>query len=105
MLTRSILDHRLKILFDNDTDTRFLDPATLQGIAQQHLATWLSLSARKTRSREERESFIRDVPHPNDREGFSQQFGSCSFINAVCVVSCKLGFFSLDGSKINTELK
>jgi len=51
------------------------------GVAQ----AWLSLSARKTRSREERESFMRVGPHPNDRGGFTEWFGSCSLINALYV--------------------
>ena len=57
-----------------------VQPLRELGVAQ----AWLSLSARKTRSREERESFMKG-PHPNDRGGFTQWVGSCSLINTLYV--------------------
>ena len=50
------------------------------GVAQ----AWLSLSARKIKSRGKRK-FHEGVPHPNDRGGFTQWFGSCSLINTLYV--------------------
>ena len=92
-LMRSILDHASKILFDNDTEPlltpvfgscRFIGNCSTVHVATdqvQHLRelgvaqAWLSLSARKTRSREERESFMKGSHTPTTEEALPSGLG------------------------------
>ena len=98
-LMRSILDHASKILFDNDTE-----PLLTPGFWILPLYRELLNSARRNRpsaaserargctglvklickeNKEQRgkRKFHAGEPHPNDRGGFTQWFGSCSLIN------------------------
>ena len=100
---RSILDHASKILFDNDTE-----PLLTPGFWILPLYRELLNSARRNRpsaaserargctglvklickeNKEQRgkRKFHEGVPHPNDRGGFTQWFGSCSLINTLYV--------------------
>ena len=102
-LMRSILDHASKILFDNDTE-----PLLTPGFWILPLYRELLNSARRNRpsaaserargctglvklickeNKEQRgkRKFHEGVPHPNDRGGFTQWFGSCSLINTLYV--------------------
>ena len=98
-LMRSILDNATKILFDNDTE-----PLLTPGFWILPLYRELLNSARRNRpsaaserargctglvklickeNKEQRgkRKFHEGEPHPNDRGGFTQWFGSCSLIN------------------------
>ena len=100
---RSILDHASKILFDNDTE-----PLLTPGFWILPLYRELLNSARRIRpsaaserargctglvklickeNKEQRgkRKFHEGEPHPNDRGGFTQWFGSCSLINTLYV--------------------
>ena len=100
---RSILDHASKILFDNDTE-----PLLTPGFWILPLYRELLNSARRNRpsaaserargctglvklickeNKEQRgkRKFHEGAPHPNDRGGFTQWFGSCSLINTLYV--------------------
>ena len=102
-LMRSILDHASKILFDNDTE-----PLLTPGFWILPLYRELLNSARRIRpsaaserargctglvklickeNKEQRgkRKFHEGEPHPNDRGGFTQWFGSCSLINTLYV--------------------
>ena len=102
-LMRSILDHASKILFDNDTE-----PLLTPGFWILPLYRELLNSARRNRpsaaserargctglvklickeNKEQRgkRKFHEGEPHPNDRGGFTQWFGSCSLINTLYV--------------------
>ena len=102
-LLRGILDHASKILFDNDTE-----PLLTPGFWILPLYRELLNSARRNRpsaaserargctglvklickeNKEQRgkRKFHEGVPHPNDRGGFTQWFGSCSLINTLYV--------------------
>ena len=102
-LMRSILDHASKILFDNDTE-----PLLTPGFWILSLYRELLNSARRIRpsaaserargctglvklickeNKEQRgkRKFHEGEPHPNDRGGFTQWFGSCSLINTLYV--------------------
>ena len=98
---RSILDHASKILFDNNAE-----PLLTPGFWILPLYSELLNSARRNRpsaaserargctglvklickeNKEQRgkRKFHEGVPHPNDRGGFTQWFGSCSLINTL----------------------
>ena len=102
-LMRSILDNASKILFDNDTE-----PLLTPGFWILPLYRELLNSARRNRpsaaserargctglvklickeNKEQRgkRKFHEGEPHPNDRGGFTQWFGSCSLINTLYV--------------------
>ena len=102
-LMRSILDNASKILFDNDTE-----PLLTPGFWILPLYRELLNSARRNRpsaaserargctglvklickeNKEQRgkRKFHEGEPHPNDRGGFTQWFGSCSMINTLYV--------------------
>ena len=102
-LMRCILDHASKILFHND-----IEPLLTPGFWILPLYRELLNSARRNRpsaaserargctglvklickeNKEQRgkRKFHEGVPHPNDRGGFTQWFGSCSLINTLYV--------------------
>eukprot|EP00434_Breviolum_minutum_P042861 symbB.v1.2.038169.t2/scaffold5856.1/size23381/1 len=109
-LMRSILDHASKILFDNDTEPlltpvfgscRFIGNCSTVHVATdqvQHLRelgvaqAWLSLSARKTRSREERESFMKGSHTPTTEEALP----SGAAVVPVLNVSSRVFWLELD---------
>ena len=102
-LMRSILDHESKILFDTDTEP-LLTPGfwilplykELLNSASRNRPSPASERARgstglvKIICRENKEQrgkrkYHNGTPHPKDRGGFAQWFGSCSLINTLYV--------------------
>ena len=92
-LMRSILDHESKILFD-----WVLDTATVQGIAQQSRNRPSAASERargstglvkiickENKEQRGKRKYHDGTPHPKDRGGFAQWFGSRSLINTLYV--------------------
>ena len=102
-LMRSILDHASKILFDNDTQPLLTPSFWILPLYRELLnsARRIRPSAASERARgctglakiickENKEQrgkrkFHAGTPHPNDRGGFTQWFGSCSLISTLYV--------------------
>ena len=100
---RSILDHASKILFDNDTQPLLTPSFWILPLYRELLnsARRIRPSAASERARgctglakiickENKEQrgkrkFHAGTPHPNDRGGFTQWFGSCSLISTLYV--------------------
>ena len=102
-LMRSILDHASKILFDTDTEP-LLTPGfwilplyrELLNSASRNRPSAASERARgctglvklickENKEQRGKRKFHEGAPHPNDRGGFTQWFGSCSLINTLYV--------------------
>ena len=91
-LMRSILVHASKILFDNDTEPLLTPGFWILPLYRELLGArrnrpsahlrelgvaraWLSLSARKIKSREERESFMKGCRTPMTEEALASGLG------------------------------
>ena len=102
-LMRSILDHGTKILFDSDTEP-LLTPGfwilplyrELLNSASRNRPSAASERARgctglvklickENKEQRGKRKFHEGAPHPKDRGGFAQWFGSCSLINTLYV--------------------
>ena len=102
-LMRSILDHESKILFDTDTEP-LLTPGfwilplyrELLNSASRNRPSPASERARgstglvkiickENKEQRGKRKYHDGTPHPKDRGGFSQWFGSCSLINTLYV--------------------
>ena len=102
-LMRSILDHASKILFDNDTQPLLTPKFWILPLYRELLnsARRIRPSASSERARgctglvkvickENKEQkgkrkYHAGTPHPNDRGGFTQWFGSCSLMSTLYV--------------------
>ena len=102
-LMRSILDHASKILFDNDTQPLLTPNFWILPLYRELLnsARRIRPSASSERARgctglvkvickENKEQkgkrkYHAGTPHPNDRGGFTQWFGSCSLMSTLYV--------------------
>ena len=102
-LMRSILDHASKILFDNDTQLLLTPKFWILPLYRELLnsARRIRPSASSERARgctglvkvickENKEQkgkrkYHAGTPHPNDRGGFTQWFGSCSLMSTLYV--------------------
>ena len=100
---RSILDHSSKILFDNDTEplltprfwilplyrellnsARRIRPSAASERARGCTGL-VKLICKENKEQRGKRKFHAGTPHPNDRGGFTQWFGSCSLINTLYV--------------------
>ena len=90
-LMRSILDHASKILFDNDTEPLltpgfWILPLYRELLKRARGCTGLvKLICKENKEERGKRKFHEGVPHPDDRGGFTQWFGSCSLINTLYV--------------------
>ena len=102
-LMRSILDHASKILFDNDTQplltpsfwilplyrellnsARRIRPSAASERARGCTGL-VKLICKENKEQRGKRKFHAGTPHPNDRGGFTQWFGSCSLISTLYV--------------------
>ena len=102
-LMRSILDHASKILFDNDTQplltpsfwilplyrellnsARRIRPSAASERARGCTGL-VKLICKENKEQRGKRKFHAGMPHPNDRGGFTQWFGSCSLISTLYV--------------------
>ena len=107
-LMRSILDHASKILFDNDTQPLLTPSFWILPLYRElpNSARRIRPSASSERARgctglvkiickENKEQrgkrkYHAGTPHPNDRGGFTQWFGSCSLMNTLYMCGFQL---------------
>ena len=92
---RSVLDHASKILFDNDTQPLLPPKFWILPLYRELLnsARRIRPSASSERARQCKENkeqkgkrkYHAGTPHPNDRGGFTQWFGSCSLMSTLYV--------------------
>ena len=102
-LMRSILDHTSKILFDNDiqplltpsfwilplyrellNSARRIRPSAASERARGCTGL-VKLMCKENKEQRGKRKFHAGTPHPNDRGGFTQWFGSCSLISTLYV--------------------
>ena len=97
-LMRSILDHESKILFDTDTEPlltpgfwflplyrELLNSASRNRERARGCTGLVKLICKENKEQRGKRKFHEGAPHPNDRGGFTQWFGSCSLINTLYV--------------------
>ena len=102
-LMRSILDHASKILFDNDTEPLLTPGFWILPLYRELLNSagrnrpsaaserargctgLVKLICKENKEQRGKRKFHEGEPHPNDRGGFTQWFGSCSLINTLYV--------------------
>ena len=102
-LMRSILDHESKILFDTDTEPLLTPGFWILPLYRELLNSasrnrpspaserargstgLVKIICRETKEQRGKRKFHDGTPHPKDRGGFAQWFGSCSLINTLYV--------------------
>ena len=102
-LMRSILDHASKILFDNDTQplltpsfwilplyrellnsARRIRPSASSERARGYTGL-VKIICKENKEQRGKRKYHAGTPHPNDRGGFTQWFGSCSLMSTLYV--------------------
>ena len=102
-LMRSILDHESKILFDTDTEPLLTPGFWILPLYRELLNSasrnrpspaserargstgLVKIICRENKEQKGKRKYHDGTPHPKDRGGFAQWFGSCSLINTLYV--------------------
>ena len=102
-LMRSILDHASKILFDNDTQLLLTPKFWILPLYRELLNSarrirpspsserargctgLVKVICRENKEQKGKRKYHAGTPHPNDRGGFTQWFGSCSLMSTLYV--------------------
>ena len=102
-LMRSILDHASKILFDNDTQPLLTPKFWILPLYRELLNSarrirpspsserargctgLVKVICRENKEQKGKRRYHAGTPHPNDRGGFTQWFGSCSLMSTLYV--------------------
>ena len=102
-LMRSILDHASKILFDNDTQLLLTPKFWILPLYRELLNSarrirpspsserargctgLVKVICKENKEQKGKRKYHAGTPHPNDRGGFTQWFGSCSLMSTLYV--------------------
>eukprot|EP00434_Breviolum_minutum_P045694 symbB.v1.2.041024.t1/scaffold7749.1/size9534/2 len=84
----SILDHESKILFDTDTEPLLTPGFWILPLYRELLNSasgLVKIICKENKEQRGKRKYHDGTPHPKDRGGFTQWFGSCSLINTLYV--------------------